>query len=351
MGGRGLRVTIVDVARAAGVSIATVSHVLNGTKPVSADARARVETAVSRLDYRPSHLARGLRRRRTATVGLLLSRIATSPIHVLLKGLVDALAQTGDAALLADSEGSEVREAEEIRRFMQRQIDGLIFQPVAAGAQADQLVSAPVPCVAIEREMPPGPMRAAVLTDYASGVADATRWALTHGLRTGFVATHVDSPQRRRAFEAYVEEVVRSGRAVEADLVCTMPPTPEGGYKAIERLRRGHPEVGAAIIVDPLMAAGAIQACEDGEGAMKALTLIGADAGGWPPSATVRVGRIMIPSYEIGRQAVQLLKELSASLPAEPPAAVPQTSRSEQPDSAPGLRTLRLATQFIPPRG
>lgn len=105
------RATIVDVARQAEIPMATIPAVLNHTKRASKDGGSRVQQAVGRLNYWPSHLARGRRRKRTATVGLLLAGIATSPVNQLLKGLVDALAEQDDAALLATRKAARYRMA------------------------------------------------------------------------------------------------------------------------------------------------------------------------------------------------------------------------------------------------
>ncbi len=324
----GPRVTIVDVARQAGVSISTVSHVLNGTKAVSPEARRRVEEAIRGLDYRPSHLARSLRRRQSATVGVLLTNMASSPVNLLLKGIVDALAGRGYAALLADSEGSEQREAVEVARFLARQIDGCIFQPVAGAEETCRLLPTPFPCVSLERELAGG-VSGAVVADYRQGVSEATAWALRLGYRTAFVTTHVDSPQRSEAFQGYVEALRAHGQSVQADLLCTMPPTPEGGYKAVQRLMHAVPEVSAVIVPDALMTVGALEMRCAGHARAGRLTVVGVDAGGWYPGFGPGGGRIVVPAYEMGASAVQLLEA-----PAEDPAPV-----------------VRMATRFVPPHG
>lgn len=120
------RATIVEVARAADVSPATVSRVLTGTKPVSADLEQRVRTAVERLGYRPNPAAQGLLRGTTHTVGVVVPDLSNPYFAEVLKGVTHAAEQADFRTLVADTAekpGSEAAAALELSRWS----DGVVL--------------------------------------------------------------------------------------------------------------------------------------------------------------------------------------------------------------------------------
>ena len=87
--------TIKDVARLAGVSVATVSHVINGTRPVSPETAAKVWKAIKELDYHPNAVARSLRTRVTHVIGVVVSDITNPFFATLVRGAEDAAIEAG----------------------------------------------------------------------------------------------------------------------------------------------------------------------------------------------------------------------------------------------------------------
>ncbi|MGN6206161.1 LacI family DNA-binding transcriptional regulator [Humibacter sp.] len=130
-----MAVTRSDVARAAGVSPAVVSYVLNGgPRPVSAAARSRVEAAIEELDYRPNAIASALRGGSTHSVGLL----SPDPLDPYFAELSEAMerefSSAGYVVLTGHTRGDRSREERYVRTFVARQVDGLIFASGAAGS-------------------------------------------------------------------------------------------------------------------------------------------------------------------------------------------------------------------------
>src|SRR5687767_14250288 len=97
--------TIKDIARRAGVSTATVSHVINETRFVSPELRERVLTAVAELDYRPNAVARGLRQKKTRTIGLVVPDNSNPFFAEVAKGVEDAGYEAGVSTILCNSDG------------------------------------------------------------------------------------------------------------------------------------------------------------------------------------------------------------------------------------------------------
>ncbi len=117
--------TIKDVAAIAGVSFTTVSHVVNNSRPVSADVRAKVERAIRELDYVPSAVARSLKARSTATIGLLVPN-ATNPYFAeLARGVEDGCAKNGYCVFFCNSDDDPAKQRSYLRVLQEKRIDGL----------------------------------------------------------------------------------------------------------------------------------------------------------------------------------------------------------------------------------
>ena len=132
---RGARraVTIVDVARLAAVSPATVTRVLQGRSSVRPETRRRVEEAIEALDYRPDHIARALVTRSSATVGMLLPSSGDSFWGEVAAGIEERASEAGFSVLFANAHGSAARELAMIELFLAKRVDGIII----AGAAGD----------------------------------------------------------------------------------------------------------------------------------------------------------------------------------------------------------------------
>jgi LacI family transcriptional regulator len=123
------RSTIRDVARAAGVSIATVSRVFEGTRRVNPELADRVRIAASELGYAPNPMARGLRVNTSSTLGMVVPEIANPFYASLVEAVVRESQQSGRELLLADSLDDPTTEAMRVDGLLARRVDGLIIVP------------------------------------------------------------------------------------------------------------------------------------------------------------------------------------------------------------------------------
>jgi LacI family transcriptional regulator len=121
--------TIYDVAEAAGVSTATVSNVLRGTRYVRADLQKRVQDAIASLDYRRNRAAKGLRERRSRTIGVVVPDITVGLFSGIVRRIEQRAAFTDYQIILADTQEDFASERDRVRALIQRQIDGLIIVP------------------------------------------------------------------------------------------------------------------------------------------------------------------------------------------------------------------------------
>jgi LacI family transcriptional regulator len=173
--------TIRDVALAAGVSVGTVSRVLNAHPAVKPDLRRKVQQAIDELGYSPNAVAQSMRIRSTFTIGCVLRDITIPQLAGFVRAAHDVLDAAGFSLLISNSEGREERERELLGRLARRQADGVMIGPYTPieGEFESFLRNLGIPVILVDRD--PVPWADSVTSDHAGG----TRAAVTHLLRLG----------------------------------------------------------------------------------------------------------------------------------------------------------------------
>ena len=134
-------ITIYDVAREAGVSMATVSRVVNGNPNVKESTRQRVLKVVEELDYRPNAIARGLASRRSTTIGVIMPSFVNSYYSRIIVGVDDVARMYNYTILVSNSDGDPDKEVSVIDDLISKQVDGLIFMGAGLSEQVRQRFS------------------------------------------------------------------------------------------------------------------------------------------------------------------------------------------------------------------
>lgn len=179
------RVTIRDIARHAGVSVGTVSHVLNGSAAVRPAPRARVEAAVAALAFVPDRLGRNLRNRRSDMVGVIVPDIGNPFFPDIVRGIEDALYGGGLQAILCNSDNDPIKELSYLDMLRSYRPAGLIVSPAAETAPmafGDPTGAPPFPVVCIDRE-PEGWRGDSVVSANRAGARAAAEHLLALGHR------------------------------------------------------------------------------------------------------------------------------------------------------------------------
>jgi LacI family transcriptional regulator, galactose operon repressor len=148
--------TMAEVAREAGVSITTVSHVLNGTRHVNEKTVARVRAAIDRIGYRPHSIARALAGARTQSIGVAMSGISNPYLIDVISAIESEAAKHDHWLLLGDTHDEPERELQMVQELVQRRVDGLILVP-SAGAETNALrylATQSLPVVLVDRFLP-----------------------------------------------------------------------------------------------------------------------------------------------------------------------------------------------------
>ena len=175
--------TMKQVAERAGVSISTVSHVINNTRVVSDDVRQRVLGIIDEMRYIPSAVARSLKNDKTNTIGVLVPNSSNPYFAELIRWIEDAAFQLGYNIILCNAHGGAQKQTAYLRLLMEKRIDGLVL--VASGADDEQdllLRHESVPIVQLERALP-GLDADLILAGQEEGGYQATRHLIELGHR------------------------------------------------------------------------------------------------------------------------------------------------------------------------
>ena len=226
--------TLHDVAREARVSVSTVSRVLNDQPFVRAEVRERVLSASQELGYRPDVAARSMRTGTTGAVGLVVSDISNALFASIARAADSAFQPRGYALMVANSANDAEHEAELITAFRQRRLDGLIIATAdeCAPGLAERIGSFQA-AVLLDRDVS-GSRADAVLSDHATGLAEAIRHLAGLGHRR--IALIAGTPAQRGSrvrIQTYCDELASLGIARDDALCRIGESTAADGYRAL----------------------------------------------------------------------------------------------------------------------
>lgn len=255
-------VTLSDVARLAGVSVATASKSLNAQAEVASETRRRVQRAAAELSYQPNVLARGLISGRTRTVGLLTDELGGRFAIPILAGAENALGNEQMSVLLCDARGDAIRRQHYIRTLLARQVDGFIIVGDSNDLRPSLTRDIPVPVVYVYGEST-DPDDLSILADDEGGARLAVEHLLSHHRRK---IGHITGPASYRAARDRVTGIRRALH--DAGLALVGEPwhgewSQRWGRHAARTLITAHPEIDAILCGSDQIATGVAAALRD----------------------------------------------------------------------------------------
>ncbi|PKN91270.1 MAG: LacI family transcriptional regulator [Chloroflexi bacterium HGW-Chloroflexi-6] len=308
-----VRAIIADVAREAGVSMMTVSRVVNNKEGVSLETRQAVEEVILKLNYRPNNFARGLATKRTGTLGLVVPDISNPFFSGVARGVEKAAFADGYSILVCNTEEDPQRELDVLGLLLEKCVDGLVLCSSRLKKQKLQTILAQYPAAVLVNKQLEGvnvpPSVGCVLINDKAGGQMATSHLIKSGHKViGFLSGPTVSQSSRWREEGYRQALTEAGLPYRPEMVVPCAPTVEGGQQAAAQLLAVHPEITALFCFNDLVAVGVIQACKESDRAIpNDLAIIGYDDTILAPLVTPSLTTCRVEREELGRLATGLL--------------------------------------------
>jgi LacI family transcriptional regulator len=304
-----VKVTMKDIAKEAGVSITTVSHVINGTKKISEEKYQLINQIIEKYKYVPDLTAKHLRTQKTRTVGLVISSRPDSYVNGIVSSVGSRAREFGYNVLHVNTEENLDSEKATLHFLGSHLVDGLILSPTSSNmTHLEDLIQKQFPLVLVNRYDPSYPLPHVTADDFQAGY-DATYHLLDHGHRhigLIFAVSGVSTTIHR--IEGYKKALEDFGLPYQESYIEHGHATVEGGLTAVRQLLTREKEITALFVLSDLMTIGCIKAlnslsrkCPDdvaliGFGDFEAATIIN------PP-----ITNVSLPPDTIGRTAFDML--------------------------------------------
>jgi LacI family transcriptional regulator len=307
--------TIVEVARQAGVSVSTVSHVVNRTRFVSPSTARRVNEAIAEAGYLPNNLARALKRASTNSVGLAISAISNPYFSDIICAVETECARLGSIVLLSDTQEDPATELAVVQALHQRRVDGIILAPSGNPEQAlAYLTKARVPCVLIDR-LPDDRFDQVGVNNAAAMHALIDHVAAHDHRRIGFVAGQPGLATTLERIGGFRAALADHGLTFFPEYLTTENTSTTSATAGVHAMLSLPVPPTALVTGNNMATIGAMRAIRERGLAVPAdLSLVGFDDFEWADCFEPRLTLIAQPCDEIGRQAAALLTERIASL-------------------------------------
>ncbi len=302
--------TIHDVARKSGVSISTVSRVINGSAPVGEPVRQRVLDAIEKTGYLPHKSARTLKNQKTGVVGIVVPDISNPFFCLLVRGCENAARSQGYSALICDTNNDLETEDDYLDLLRYERVEGVVLTTVSTHGASDplaKLLQRSIPLVAADRRLE-HPAVSTVLSDSEQDGRLLAEHLLGLGYRSFvFLAGPEQVSTARERLAGFRDVIEGAGVPLEVVTLEQCDYTFESGYEAVELLGTARLP-GAVVAANDLMALGAKRALEDSGVSLPAdVGLAGFDHIPMSDWTKPRLTTVEIPAYDIGWEAMTLL--------------------------------------------
>jgi LacI family transcriptional regulator len=302
--------TIADVARAAGVSTATVSRVLNGSTEVNAALAERVHKAVRELSYRPSRIARSLRTQRTAVWAVIISDIRNPFFTEMVRGVEDIAYANGYSLVLCNAEEDTAKEASYIQLALAEHMAGVIVAP-ASSSRTDltPLLERGVSVVTVDRKLSGNRVVDRVLVDNRGGAEAAVSHLAESGCRRiACISGPPDVSTAAERLAGYKLGLREHGLKGSAQLVCQGDFREEGGKGAMDTLLSLPDPPDAVFALNNLMTLGALTAIAERDLSVPGdIAVVGFDDPSWAALLRPPLTTVAQPNYDLGAETARML--------------------------------------------
>ncbi|NOU94723.1 substrate-binding domain-containing protein [Paenibacillus sp. LMG 31456] len=299
--------SIKDVAKLAGVSVATVSRVLNDKGYVGQSTREKVEKAIKELNYKPNEIARSLFKKQSNTIGLIVPDIMNPFFPELARAVEDMATKLGYNVILCNSDENREKEQAYLDVLKQNYVNGIIVS--SNTLTAEQIGELNIPIVSIDREISKG--LPTIVVENKKGAIIATRFLKNKGCkRIGHIRGTYGVVNAEERCEGYTD-VVAEEPWFRKSYIVNGNYDMESSVEATRELLCLHPEIDGIFAANDIMAMGAIKAAYQlGKKVPEELAIIGFDGITISTIMTPELTTIAQPIYEMGELATTILVSL-----------------------------------------
>lgn len=313
------KLTIQDVARAAGTSPSTVSRVLTGNAPVADETRVAVLQAIEKLNFRPNLVARSLKLRQTHSIGLLINDILNPFYGAPAKGVEDRVGPSGYAVMFCNTNEDPIRELNYLRMLHDKAVDGIVLAPTGGNvAELEALRTAGVAMVQVDRRLP-DLQTSSVVLDNETGAFEATRHLIAQGhSRIGLVTYAIGQMTVVERERGYRRAMVGAGLPARAADSWRVGFDINDIPARVARLLKASPGISALFVANNRIAIGVLRALDElGLSVPEDIALVVFDDIELFEFSRPTITAVLQPSYAMGQKAAELLLEqLTSSGPA-----------------------------------
>jgi LacI family transcriptional regulator len=302
---------IYDVAKRAGVSVFTVSAVINKTGQSSLALQRRVEAAVRDLNYRPNLLARSLAKQKTQLLGMIVTDISNPFFPLVVRGAEDTAQKAGYSILLCNSDNQKEKEENYLDLLVSKRVDGILLTVTPGPMDPSvrrMLTDARVPVVLVMRITPDLPYDAVVTDDHQGAFDGVSHLARIGHRRIAFVSGPLEVSNGASRWKGYRKALHTHGLTYDPNLTVEGDYRIESGYRAGLALLPRRPD--AVFVANYLMTVGLMQAADEmGMSCPADYALASFDDYPWLRCFRPRLTTIELPKYELGLRSTQMLLE------------------------------------------
>lgn len=308
------RITIEDVAKAAGVSRQTVSRAINDKGEISPETKVKVMQAVEELGYRPNRMAQSMVTQRTHMVGVLLADITNPYFPEVTRGIQDVAQANGYNVFVCNTDDQAKVELQEMRSLAAQGVDGII--DISYNMSDEDLRSFADtyhPLVLFNRFFDHPNVSCLIVDHFYGAQLAADHFIRTQRLKIGALTHGGDNYLLSRRILGFKQRILEHEIAFldEHVIPTAAKATLDGGYQAANQLLDRYPETNAIFTYNDIMAIGAVRAClERGYRIPDDVAIIGFDDIQFSRMITPSLTTIRVDKYAIGQMAIHRLLEM-----------------------------------------
>lgn len=304
-----MKATIHSVAREAGVSIATVSKVINRTGSISEQTRKKVLEAMNKLDYHRDAAAASLRGKRTKVVGLLVPDVSNPFYADIVRSIEDRSRELGFTVMICNTDNEAEKEKMYVSLLISQRIDGLVVASAfRSTGLLEELMGQGIPIVLIASEIPKLSINTVTVDDYKGGYLAASYLLSLGHRKMAIIAENIRSNKPRMA--AFKDAMQEAGLRLPDSYVIQTEARVQKGYESAKQLFSLQERPTAIFACNDLLAAGVMQAAKEaGVNIPQDLSVVGFDNTVFSTTTSPMLTTVSQPIKEMGAKVVELLVE------------------------------------------